>query len=75
MAQVRMDRKMTQAQLAERLGVKQAMVSMMEEGSEDPGPDLAARIKAWIDSGAGAKTKAPRGPRGNYQTKKRTTIG
>lgn len=73
MAKARVDRKMTQAQLADRLGVKQAMVSMMEKGEEVPGGDLVKRIKAWLDSGQGARVSAPRGPRGNYN--KRSTIG
>lgn len=62
---------MTQAQLADVLGVKQAMVSMIEKGEEDPSDDLLKRIRSWIDSGRGVRMKAPRGPRGSYR--KRST--
>ena len=72
----RLDRKMTQAQLADVLGVKQAMVSMFESGDERGryGDDLVKRIEAWIRSGRGPRLKAPRGPRGPYRTRKRTTL-
>jgi hypothetical protein len=72
MTKARLDRDVTQAQLAERLGVRQSVVSMLESGEMSLPGDLGDRIKAWIDSGAGAKRKAPRGPRGNY--KKRSTV-
>jgi transcriptional regulator with XRE-family HTH domain len=62
-----MDRGMTQGQLALRLGVRQSMVSMIENDEElEDGlrysDALAARIRAWIDSGAGPSKKSPRGP-------------
>ena len=70
MTKTRIDRKMTQLQLADRLGVKQAMVSMLESGEEPLSDGLASRIKGWIDSGAGPRLKSPRGPRGNYRKRK-----
>lgn len=71
MNKTRVERKMTQQQLADRLHVKQAMVSMIEAGESVPGDELSTRIKAWIASGAGPRSKSARGP---YATKKRSTI-
>lgn len=65
----RKERGVTQGQLAERLHIKQAMVSMIESGEAEYGTELADRMKGWIDSGAGALKKAARGP---YKT--RSTI-
>jgi len=62
MAKARLERGVTQAQLAERLHVKQAMISMIEAGEADYSQELAGRIRGWIDSGAGAPKKSPRGP-------------
>lgn len=75
MQKARVDRGMTQAQLAERLRVKQSMVSMIEAGEEvEDGvkysDDLAKRIRTFIDSGAGPTQKSPRGP----YNKARTTL-
>jgi len=79
MAKARVDRGMTQGQLADRLGVKQSMVSMIETGEVTRDADeeterysegLEKRIRSWIDSGAGPTKKSPRGP----YAKKRTTI-
>ncbi len=65
----RKERGMTQGQLAERMHMKQSMVSMIESGEEAISQELAGRMKAWIDSGAGPAKKSARGP---YKT--RTTI-
>jgi len=75
MQKARIDRNMTQGQLAERLRVRQSMVSMIENGEEvEDGvkysDELASRIKSWIDSGAGPAKKSPRGP----YAKQRVTI-
>jgi transcriptional regulator with XRE-family HTH domain len=70
MAKARTERGMTQAQLAERLHVRQAMVSMIEANEAEYSDELAKRIRSWVDSGAGPKTPSARGP----YTKKRTTI-
>lgn len=79
MAKARVDRNMTQGQLAERLGVKQSMISMIETGevtgdAEDEtarySEALGKRIRSWIDSGAGPRKKSPRGP----YAKQRVTI-
>lgn len=78
MTKARVDRGMTQGQLADRLGVKQSMVSMIETGevrddeeaSSSYSDGLQQRIKSWIDSGAGPTKDSPRGP----YAKKRTTI-
>ena len=69
MEKARKDRGVTQGQLAERLHVKQAMVSMIESGEAEYSEELAGRIRGWIDSGAGPLTPPKRGP---YKT--RTTI-
>jgi transcriptional regulator with XRE-family HTH domain len=58
----RKERGMTQGQLAERLHVRQSMLSMFETGEENVSEELAGRIRAWIDSGAGPTKKSPRGP-------------
>lgn len=69
MESARKERGVTQGQLADRLHIKQAMVSMIESGEAEYGEELAGRIRGWIDSGAGALKKAARGP---YKT--RSTI-
>ena len=74
MAKARVERGVTQGQLAERFHIRQSMLSMIETGEENESPELAGRMRAWIDSGAGAQKKSPRGPRGNYERKTRTTI-
>ena len=75
MAKARTDRGMTQGQLAEKLGVRQAMVSMIETGEAEYGEDLGKRIKTFIDSGAGPATKPPRGPyKDGVSQKRRTTL-
>ena len=70
MAKARTDRGVTQVELAKRLGVRQAMVSMIEAGEAEYSDELGKRIKSWIDSGEGPKEKAPRGP----YAKARTTL-
>jgi transcriptional regulator with XRE-family HTH domain len=76
LAEVRKERGVTQADLAKRLGVRQAMVSMIETNEAEYGEDLARRIKTFIDSGAGATQKSPRGPYkdGETRVKQRTTL-
>lgn len=69
MEKARKERGVTQGQLADRLHIKQAMISMIETGEADYGSELAGRIQGWIDSGAGASKKSARGP-----YKVRTTI-
>ncbi len=70
MAKARVDRGVTQGDLAKRLGVRQAMVSMIESGEAEYSEDLAGRIKTFINSGAGPTQKSPRGP----YNKARTTL-
>ncbi len=62
MKRARLDREMTQPQLAEVLGVGQPMVAMIEKGEEEPGGKLAERINAWLASGRGPRVKSARGP-------------
>ena len=69
MKKARLERGVTGTQLAERLHIKQAMVSMIESGEAEYSEELAGRIRGWIDSGAGPLTPPKRGP---YKT--RTTI-
>ena len=76
MAHARVERNMTQAQLANRLHVAQSMVAMLEnnEDLEDEvrySDKLGQRIKAWIDSGEGAPKKSARGPYKQRNTIKR----
>lgn len=70
MEKARLERGMTQGQLASKLGVRQAMVSMIEAGEAEYSDELGGRIKTWVESGGGPPTKSARGP----YTKKRTTI-
>ncbi len=58
----RTERGMTQKQLAEYLRVKQATVSMIEEGSLEPGEGLEKLLRTWLASGAGPRKKPARGP-------------
>lgn len=70
-AKARKDRGMTQAQLAERLHVKQSMVSMIETDEAEYSDELRKVIKQWLDSGAGATAKPTRGP---YKVQQRSTL-
>lgn len=62
---------MTQAQLAERLHVKQSMVSMIETDEAEYSDELRKVIKQWLDSGASATAKTARGP---YKVQQRSTL-
>lgn len=72
MVRARLDRKMTQAQLADVLGVRQSMVAMFEGNADAarPSDDFIKRVEAWIASGRGSRIKAPRGPRGSYKARR-----
>lgn len=69
MEKARKERGVTQGQLADRLHVKQATISMIETGEIDYSTELAGRIRSWIDSGEGPSKPSARGP---YKT--RSTI-
>jgi transcriptional regulator with XRE-family HTH domain len=62
MKRARLDREMTQPQLADVLGIGQPMVAMIEDGTEHPSSKLEERISAWIASGRGPRVKSARGP-------------
>jgi transcriptional regulator with XRE-family HTH domain len=51
MRRTRLDRKITQAQLAEMLGVSQEMISMVESGAKDMPSDLASIVQRWMATG------------------------
>lgn len=70
MKRARVERDMTQPQLAEVLGIGQPMLSMIEDGDKVPSSELEKRISAWLASGRGPRVKSARGP---YR-KGRTTI-
>lgn len=80
MRAARQERDVTVTQLADELRTKHATLSMIEAGEEMPEKELAGRIKGWINSGRGAKSKAPRGPYhktygdGDVVRQKRSTI-
>jgi transcriptional regulator with XRE-family HTH domain len=57
----RLERDVTQAQLAKALDTEQSMVAMVEAGTAEPGDDLLGRMNRWISSGT-TSTKAKRGP-------------
>ena len=48
MARLRKEKKMTQAELAQVLGISQRMVAACEAGERRPSPDLAQRIGAEL---------------------------
>ena len=58
----RLERNITQTQLASVLGCSQEMIVFIENGQKEPGMVLLPKINKWISSGAGGKGVAPRGP-------------
>lgn len=62
MVSARIERKMTQPQLAEVLGIGQPMLSMIEDEVKPIGGELEKRINAWLASGRGPRVKSARGP-------------
>jgi transcriptional regulator with XRE-family HTH domain len=58
--QKRLERNVTQAQVADALGVSQAMLSQLEAGKLPPGDELDGKIRRWLASG-GVPGKAKRG--------------
>lgn len=58
----RLERNVTQPQLAAMLGCSHEMISRIESGERDPGLGLLPKIQKWIASGKGAPTPAPKGP-------------
>lgn len=68
----RLERDVTEAQLAARLGIRQSALSMLESGEMEPGDDLASRAKAWISSGSGAGGPSNKAARGPYRKARRT---
>lgn len=51
MRRTRLDRKLTQAQLADVLGVSQEMVSMIESGTKPMPSELAPIVQRWMATG------------------------
>ncbi len=51
----------TQAEVAAKLGVSQAMVADLEAGTRQPSPDLAASIQRLLSSGV-TRGSSSRGP-------------
>ena len=67
LAKARVDRNVTQKQLAAHLHISQAALSMIETGELDPEDGTWRLIDGWIKSGGGVTIQAPRGARGNYR--------
>lgn len=67
LAKARVERNVTQKQLAAHFRVQQAAISMLESGELDPSDGLAKLAEDWIKSGRGVTIAAPRGARGNYR--------
>jgi len=44
-------RNTTEAQLAKHLDTEQSMIAMIEKGEADPSPELAAKLRTWIQNG------------------------
>lgn len=57
----RLERDVTQAQVAKALGTQQSMIAMVEDGSVEPADELLGKIRRWIASGH-TPGKAKRGP-------------
>lgn len=51
MRRTRLDRKLTQAQLADMLGVSQEMVSQIESGTKDVPDELRPIVQRWVATG------------------------
>lgn len=73
-AAARSERQMTHAELAERLHVKPASISMIESGEMEPTEDLRGRLKAWMASDGTPRRTSPSRVREGAETKRRTTI-
>jgi transcriptional regulator with XRE-family HTH domain len=57
----RLAHNLTQAEMAAKLKISQAMVTEMEAGTRKPSPELSAAISRLMGSGD-AKGSSPRGP-------------
>lgn len=66
LAKVRVQRNVTQKQIADHFRVSHSMISMVETGELECPEGLATLIRNWIKSGGGVTISAPRGARGNY---------
>jgi transcriptional regulator with XRE-family HTH domain len=53
---------LTQAEVASRLKISQAMVADLEAGTRKPSPELSAAISRLLASGGEARGSSPRGP-------------
>jgi predicted transcriptional regulator len=51
MRKTRIDRRLSQGELGELLGVSQEMISMMESGAKDMPSELAPFVRRWITTG------------------------
>jgi DNA-binding XRE family transcriptional regulator len=51
MRRTRLDRKLTQSELASLLGISQEMVSMVESGTKDMPDDWVSIVRRWIATG------------------------
>lgn len=69
----RIERGVTEAELATRLGIRQSAVSMLEAGEMEPSDDLVTRVKAWLASGGGTTKAGRKSGRGPYR-KGRATL-
>jgi transcriptional regulator with XRE-family HTH domain len=67
LVKARLDRNVTQKQLATYLRLPQSAISMIETGELDPAKETARLITDWILSGKGITINAPRGARGTYK--------
>ncbi len=66
MKRARVARGLTQSQLAQLLGCKQAHVSMAERGKHGLGPGFVTKLEAWFHSAKPNHDVAPRGPYNNW---------
>jgi transcriptional regulator with XRE-family HTH domain len=67
LSSARVERNVTQKQLAQHFHVQHSTISMVESGELEPSEGLVKLIKDWIASGKGITMSAPRGARGNYR--------
>ena len=62
----RLERDVTQAQLAKTLSTQQSMIAMVEEGTAEPGDELLGKMSRWLASGG----TVGRSKRGAYKREK-----
>lgn len=66
LTKARLERNVTQKQLANHFHIPQSTISMIEQNELGASDGVAHMIEEWIKSGAGVETPGVRGARGRY---------